>query len=250
MSMSDFALTYEISPIILTGGAAANVAGGMIPIVSLTESSNFDTGLLSGGDADDTSNFFAHFVPMPGATLIDQDIGRYAFANQAVAANAVITKPLVISMKMICPARGENGGYANKLAVLTALQKTIAQHNLSGGTYTVVTPSFSWENLVMLTLRDISANASAQPQTEWQWDFYQPLLTQQQANQAQNNLMSKASAGTQIQKADDGGVPWSSVDNTVGNPPSLAATSVVPAASGASGAQVSGPQSPIGTPTP
>lgn len=240
-----FQLAFEISPIILTGGLAQNVPGGMLPIVSLTEAANFVTGLLSGGDALNFDNFFAHFVPVPGATLIDQVIGEYSFANQAVAANAVITKPLMVSMRMICPANAR-GGYVTKLATMIALQAAIAQHNVSGGTYTVVTPAALWTDLVMLTLRDVSANGSAQPQTEWQWDFRKPLLTQAQANQAQNNLMSKISGGTQIQADGSGGVSWSGIAQTVGIPPSLATSSLVPAASSLLGAQTASPLGLLG----
>ena len=163
---SQFTLGYEISPILLTGaGIVPN--GQILPIVSLTEPSG------SGADQSDLDSFFAHFVPLPGSTLIDQVIGTYPFANQAVAANAVITQPLTISLKMICPARTSDG-YSGKSSIMTALQASIAQHNVSGGTYTVVTLAGVWENLVMKSLRDISANSSAQPQTEWQWDFIQP----------------------------------------------------------------------------
>lgn len=235
-----FQLAYEISPIVLTGGSAQDIPGGMLPIVSLTEGANFLTGLLSGGDAFNLDDFFAHFSPMPGGTIIDQDIGRYSFANQAVAANAVITKPLVISMKMICPAKG-NVGFAGKMATMTALQSTLSQHNVSGGTYTVVTPAATWTNLVMRAMRDITANASAQVQTEWQLDFEQPLLTQAQADQAQNNLLSKISGGVQTLKSAVGDLGWSSISNTIGIPSSLASSVVVPAATNLLGSGIAAP---------
>lgn len=242
-----FQLAFEISPIILTGGLAQNVPGGMLPIVSLTEAANFVTGLLSGGDAFNLDNFFAHFVPTAGATLIDQVIGEYPFANQGVAGNAVITKPLMVSLRMICPANAR-GGYISKLATMIALQSAIAQHNVSGGTYTVVTPAALWTDLVMLGLRDVSANSSAQAQTEWQWDFRKPLLTQAQADQAQNNLMSKISGGTAVQADGSGGVSWSGIAQTVGTPPSLAAPGVIPAASSLLGAQTASPGGVPGAP--
>lgn len=210
--------------------------GGSLPIVSLTEAANFTDGLLSGGsDFLDLDSYFAHFLPVVGGDLIKQKVAEYPFANQAVAANAVITDPLQISLRMICPARGP-GGYANKLATMQALQAAIAQHNVNGGTYTIATPSFYYTNCVMLALRDVSSNPSAQAQTEWQWDFRQPLLTQEQADQAQNNLMSKISGGTQLPMSADGGIPWSGLAPTVGNPASIAAPSIVGAAQNAGGA--------------
>ena len=105
MSIDQFKLTYELSPIILTGGIATNIPGGGLPIVSITEALNFTEGLLSGGEDLDLDDFFAHFVPLAGSSLIDQQIAKYPLANQTVAANAVITQPLNISMRMIVAAK-------------------------------------------------------------------------------------------------------------------------------------------------
>ena len=77
----------------------------MLPIISITEALNFTVGILSGGENIELDDFFANYQPIPGGTLIDQDIGEYPFANQSVAANAVIAKPLKIPMMMICPVR-------------------------------------------------------------------------------------------------------------------------------------------------
>lgn len=243
---SAFALSFEISPIVLTDGIAGNIPGGMLPIVSLLESGSFD-GLLSGGGDLSLDDFFAHFVPTTGGEIIKQRIGKYPFANAAVAANAVITDSKLVSLRMICPARAGSGGYAAKLATMTALQSAIAQHNSSGGTYTIATPSYFYTNCVMLGLRDVSSNGSAQSQTEWQWDFEQPLLTLQQAQQAQNNLMSKFSNGTQVPADSDGEVSWSGLGPTVGTPPSIAAPSVVGSAQNVGGAQNASPGRSTGT---
>lgn len=240
MSIEDFRLGFQFSPIILTGGIATNLQGGALPIISITQGSDFESGVLSGGNVD-VNKFFASFEPLPGATLIDQDIGEYPFANQTIAANATISKPLEISMRMICPARTDGNGFANKLAVITALQGKLAQHNGSGGTYTIATPSFYYTDCVMLGMSDVSAGESKQPQTAWQLDFRQPLLTLAQAQQAESNLMSKITNGTQVAKAPDGEVKWSGPDIIVGQPASLVAGSIIPAASGAPGAGVSGP---------
>jgi hypothetical protein len=235
--LAQFKLSFELSPIILTNGIAKNVPGGMMPIISLTEAQNFDTGLLSGSAGPDLDNFFANFIPLPNATLIDQDIGMYPFANQAVAANAVIAKPLAISYRMICPVR-QAGGYSAKLAVMMALQASLQQHNNSGGTYTLVTPSYIYVNCLMTSMRDISPlGDTAQKQTEWQLDFVKPLLTLDDAEQAQNSLMSKFTSGTQI----NGDPAWSGLPPTVGDPSSLAGPSIVPPASDLFGSGASGP---------
>lgn len=234
-----FQLSYQISPIILVGGIASDVPGGSIPIVSLTDSNQFDTGLLSNSGAfgKKPDDYFAQFVVMAGGTLISNQFGQYPFANNQVAANAVIAQPKNISVRMICPVR-EDGGYAQKLAIMTALQSSLAEHNNSGGTYTIATPFFTYTDCLMLEMRDVSSGETKQAQYEWQIDFWQPLLTLQQAQQAQNALMNKLSSGAAV----DGDPPaWSGLSTTTGSPPSLATPSVVPAAQGAAGAGVAAP---------
>jgi hypothetical protein len=232
--LAAFKLSFQASPIILTNGLAGAIPGGMLPIIAITEALNFTAGLLTGGTGlDDLDKLFAAFEPMPGGSLIRQKIGEYSFANQAVAANAVITDPLTISMLMKIPVRAP-GGYAIKLATMTALQAALAQHNGSGGTYTVATPSYFYVDCVMTDLVDVSGSGSHQAQHQWRFDFRKPLLTLQQAAQAQNSLMSQISGGAAI----TGQPAWSGLAPTVGVPPSLAATSLIPAASGVAGAGV------------
>lgn len=235
--LAAFKLSFNISPIILTGGVAGLIPGGMLPIISITEALNFGIGLLGGGGEDiDLDSFFCYFQPLGGSTFIDQQIGQYPFANQAVAANATIAQPLTVSMEMICPVR-EAFGYASKLATMTALQNTLAQHNASGGTYTVATPSRFYDNCILLRMVDTSGGNSKQAQERWRLDFVQPLLTLQQAEQAQNSLMGKISAGVPV-----GGDPpgWSGLPPTVGIPPSLAGPGVVPALSSLAAGSIAG----------
>lgn len=231
--LAAYKLAFQLSPIILTGGAAGLIPGGMLPIISLTEAVNFTTGLLSGGDLPDLDSFFANFQPIPGSTIIDNQVGEYPFANQRVAGNAIISQPLVVSLRMICPVRNPLG-YAAKLATMMSLQATLASHNNSGGTYTIATPSYFYTNCIMTGMKDVTGGESKQAQIVWQLDFRQPLLTLEEAAQAQNSLMSKISSGTAI----DGQPTWSGLGPTVGLPPSLAAPSLIPAASNAPGAGV------------
>lgn len=235
-----YTLSFRLSPIILTGGIASAMPGGILPIVALTQAVDFVFGLLQGAEDINLDQFFANFSPLPGATLIDNDIGEYPFANQAVAANAIIRNPLVISLLMISPAQGE-GGFGIKLATMIALQATLAQHNALGGTYTIATPSFFYPNCVMLRMTDASSGADmGQPQNTWRLDFRQPLLTLQDAQQAQNNLMSQISAGTQVMGL-NGGVSWSGLSPTVGNPTSIASPSIIPSSAPSSGTGVASP---------
>lgn len=226
-----FKLSFQLSPVILTGGAASAIPGGMLPIIALTEAADFVTGLLSGNVNDDMDSYFAHWYPIPGGKLANNSIGEYPFANQQVAANAIIANPLNISMRMVCPAKGESG-YALKLATMVALQSVISKHTNSGGTFTVATPAYFYTNLILLGITDVTSSAPKQPQSEWQWDFTQPLLTQAAANAAQNSMMDRLSQGLPSTGATSG------VDNTVGDTNSLATSAVAPAASNTAGTSV------------
>lgn len=219
-------LSFELSPIILNNGIAANIPGGMLPVIAITEAVNFVTGILSGGDVFDLDNFFANYLALPGATMIDQQIGRYPFANQAVAANAVIAQPLRVSMLMICPVR-ETFGYAKKLATMMALQSALKQHNASGGTYTVITPSAFYSDCLLTSLTDVSSSESKQVQDTWRWDFEQPLITLNQAQQAYNSAMGAIARGTETQGN------LSGLGSTINSPFTAMAPAVVPSASGA-----------------
>jgi len=186
-------LSFQLSPIILTDGVA-QFTGGMLPIIAITEAINFTTGLLGGSQNLDLNNFFANFGPLAGSTLIDNVYGEYTFANMATAANAVISEPLKISMKMTCPARSP-GGFASKLATLTALKTTLALHTNMGGSYTIATPAALYTNCLLRRLSDVSAGQPSQPQSIYQWDFEQPLLTEASAVQAFNGMMAKIAGG-------------------------------------------------------
>lgn len=185
-----YQLQYQISPIILTGGIASGVAGGLIPFVNISNAVSFVGGLLSGGTLTSLDESFAYFQPLPQSTLIEQDIGEYPFANQTTAANAVIQKPLHISMLMICPA-GAGGGYSSKSVVMQSIQTTVNQHNTSGGLYTILTPNFAYTNCVMRALVDVSGSGTHQVQWMYRWDFEQPLVTLQAAEQAYNAQMGQ-----------------------------------------------------------
>lgn len=243
MSLYDFQLSYEISPIILTGGSSSGVPGGMTPIVSLLQPGAFSDGLPGdGAQFMNLDDYFARFVVLPGSTLIDYAVGEYPFANQAVAANAMIAQPLKVSLLMICPVR--DGGYSGKLSTITSMQASLQDHINQGGTFTVATPSFLFPNLLLTNITDVTDGESKQVQVAWQWNFYKPLLTLEDAEAAQNNLMSKISNGTPV----DGDPPqWSGTPPTVGNPTSGAAPSTVPAASSLVGSSAAAPIRTTGT---
>jgi hypothetical protein len=219
-----FQAAYQLSPILLTGGLAASIGssigsaigggvggaigsaiGGALPLITFTEGASLLGNLLAGAAPTQP---FANFTVIPSGKLISQQIGRYPFANQNVAANAVIAEPLTVAVRMDCPA-GDPGTYVAKLAVLTALQAALTAHNASGGLYTILTPSFIYTNCIMTTLTDVSGAGSNQVQYQWLFEFEQPLVTLAAAQQAYSALINKIGGGTQIS-----GLPaWTSPSN-------------------------------------
>ena len=189
-----YQLGFEISPILLVNGIASQIPGGILPIVALTQAADFTLGLLNGANVPDLDSFFCHWKPLPGTTLINNQIGLYPFANQSVAANAVVAQPLGVSMLMMCPAQIE-GGYAAKTATMTVLQQTLQAHIAAGGVFTVMTPSGPFANCILTSVKDVSSGVSNQPQHTWQFDFQQPLTTLNQVTQVYNTLMSKIANG-------------------------------------------------------
>ena len=228
------------------------MSGATVPIIAYTQGDIFTGGLLSGGANLDYDDFFAHFQPMPGDTLVNNQIGTYPFANQATAANAIITLPLNISMMMICPARNP-GDYTQKQAVLSSLQTTLQQHILLGGLFSINTPGFLYTNCILIRVSDVSGGETKQVQFRWQWDFQQPLVTQEQAAQAYGALMNKLSNGTQVPMDASNNIPNSSAAYGVGNAFSGQSPAVVPSTgtSSALGFDSSGTERfPAGNPSP
>ena len=188
-------LAFEVSPIILTGGIASGTVDNMLPILAIM-GLGFLQGLLSSGGLS-VNDFPARFFPIPGGTLIANQAGEYPFANQVVAANAMIEDPLNISLEMISPVK-DTAGYLTKMPFYIALQGAFKQHNASGGLYHVMTPAFPYMNCVMVGMTDITDSGN-QKQIKWQLDFRRPLVTQQEAiNTLQNGKMSLISGGGKI----------------------------------------------------
>lgn len=205
-------LAFQCSPIILTNGVATQV-GGALPIIALTEGAGLLGSMLTGAGAvtqllesaaiigsllselPSLSNLFANYIVLPGGTMISNQIGMYPFANQAVAANAIITQPLQISVIMRVPATPSHG-FAVKLATMTALQSSLQQHNLSGGTYSVISPSYIYTDCLLTSMEDVGQD-DTQQQHSWRLDFVQPLVSVAAAQQAQNALMKQLSNGSQ-----------------------------------------------------
>lgn len=202
-------LAFQVSPILLQGGISA--PGTIIPIIALTgQLAGFVQGALSGGLNADA--FFARFVPMPGGSTVAQAVGMYPFANQQVAANATIQEPKNISLRMIAPVK-DTAGYLTKLPILSALSTSLSQHNNAGGTYIVATPAKIYAPALLLNVIDITGDQKQQ-QIEWQFNFIEPLISQQSAQQAYNGLMSKFASGQQVSASP----AWSGTDAASSSP--------------------------------
>lgn len=217
-------LLFQLSPIIFTNGMFGSIPGAMMPIIALTESINFPLGMLSGGEDIELDRFFANYQPLPGSTLIQQDVARYPFANSAVAANSTIRLPTRISLLMICPVQNKFGWF-EKLAVITALKAAFEQHNAMGGTYTIATPSAIYTNCLLLNMSDASVGMTKQVQNSYQLDFEKPLLTLEEAASVQNGLMNAITNGGQIDNP-----AFSGLGAASSGPGSLAGPGIIPAA--------------------
>jgi hypothetical protein len=183
VSQTAFELAYEISPIYLVNPLVPIP----VPLITLTEM--FDIPGIENGE------FFAHFKPLSNGTLEEWQIAEYPFANLTMAANAVIQMPLKISMLMVCPAQ-TGGGYTLKQAQLTALKLGIDTHIQSGGTFTILTPAYTYTNCLLTSLRDITPPSEKQVQIIYQWDFVQPLITTSAVSAIASNLIQGITNGT------------------------------------------------------
>lgn len=186
-----YTLAFEWSPILLTGGIATNI-GGVLPIIALTEGLSVISD-LADLNLQNISVPFAKFIFPGGNTLIRNDFGRYPFANQTVAANAVIEQPNIVSLVMTTTQFGE-AFYTRRLATMLALQSTLRQHCNQGGLFTVLTPSMIYQNCLLDSLTNNGGDVS-NPDQFWQWDFEKPLLTKEDSISAQNTLLGRLTGG-------------------------------------------------------
>lgn len=181
---------FQTSPIILSGGLFSSALGGVMALSGLVSTVVND---VTGSDVLPT----VRYVPLPGATVINNTVATYPFANKFVAGNAVIRNPKNVSLLMIAPVNSV-GGYLLKMATFMALQSTFEAHTAAGGTFHVFTPSYPFFDCVQTTMTDVTSGEGHQQQIMWQIDFVQPLITQQQAQTAFNGMLSMISGGQQL----------------------------------------------------
>lgn len=206
VSIQGFKREYQIAPILLVQGIATQLPNGQMTILTLTEGSD------TVNYADD-NEYFAHFEPLPGGTLVDFTPAEYPFASMNMAANAMLQNALRVSLKMQCPVRNNAHNYPALQATITRIQQQLTAHILAGGSFTVATPGFIYSNCLLLNVRDISNAGDKKVQGVWQFDFAAPLITQQAATQTFNNLYAKLAGGLPV-----GNPPTNSgIDTSIGN---------------------------------
>ena len=227
MSRQNFALRYQKCPILLVQGSGSAVPGTTIPITNITQANRYPKGVTQQASGLSLDNYLFDFYPLSGASLIDNQVATYPFLNQTIAANAIITQPLRVSLIMLAPVN-QAQGYAQKDSVFNSLKNALDLHISQGGTFTVLTPSYIYLNCLLTGLHDISAGDPKRPQDRWQWDFIQPLITAQQAQQVMSSAMSKLGNGLQYQANAKGSLLWSGLAPAVGSQQGGVAASAVP----------------------
>jgi hypothetical protein len=211
--LSFYQLLYQITPIFLNGGIATNIGGNIVPIMALLNPNAYNVLFAGGSSSWDMDSYFGIFQPISGGSLIQQQIAEYPFANLSVAANAIVRNPIEVSLVMVTPMKTQYA-WAVKNATMTALKSALDTHNNMGGTYTVFTPAYTYYDMVMLGLSDMSNPQIVTPQNTWKWDFRKPLIAQQDLVFAENNLYAKITGGIQTS------TEWTSALTALGLPAS------------------------------
>jgi len=204
-----FSLANQASPIILTNGIA-NSIGGYMPIIAITEAVGLREIASLATTGEMPSQYFANFRPVPGSTLIKNEVAMYPFFTQQIAANAQIQQPLNVSMLMVAPA-GQGTPFPTKLATMSAMKSMLDVHTNLGGTYIVVTPSWIYTNCLLTQISDVSTDETNQSQWVYQWDFVQPLLTFPGFNTVENAATSLLTDGGTFLPDASGSLNWSGV---------------------------------------
>ena len=221
-------LSYQICPIVLTGGVATAIPGGMLPLINLVSAGGTLTlpNTLNQGqgppnprfDPTDLDNAFGAFNVLPGGTLLQMSIGKYPFANQDVAANATIREPLSVSVIMDAPMRGPNP-WQVKQTVMSSLKATLDLHNNKGGTYVLATPAFIYDNLILVALTDNSRGNNSLPQNAWRFDFERPLVALRDLQGSLSSIMAKIGLSLPVNSQSFIGPPTEQQALNAGLPP-------------------------------
>lgn len=183
--LASFQRTYQLAPIVFQNGIAGE--GSSVSIVDVLE---------AGRNPQSYDEYFANFKPLPGGTLANWGVAEYPLAALTVAANAVVQMPLNVSLLMQCPVKTAPGNtYVEKAAALQSMQKAVQSHILQGGWFDVLTPGYAYLGCLLLGIKDVTTADTKQVQLLYQWDFVQPLISQEQAQNAQTQYIKAISQG-------------------------------------------------------
>lgn len=238
---------YQVSPIILTDGIAVNQPGQMQLLISLLAPPSLDLG-PNVKNLNPLDTAFGAFNVLPGGNLVAQTIPKYPLADMTMAANAIVRDPIQVSLIWDIPMKGRNT-WGNRLSTMQNLKGILDSHNNAGGRYIILTPSYYYDNCIMVSLTDNSRGQGVLPQNAWRFDFERPqVVTTMDATGAQSILMRKITGGLQTPGA------WSyPATGGIGGQPNLSPgpntpAPVAPAVAGAP-MQLPGstPASPVGT---
>jgi hypothetical protein len=197
MSLVEMKARYQVAPIILTGGIASMVTGNAVSLLTLTQPNllpmagndstlrqNLITALQLNNPSfanaylppdNDLDDAFGAFTVLPGGTLCVNTVPKYPLASMTMAANAIVREPINISLIWDTPMRGPNA-WISKLTTMIALKAVLDLHNNAGGMYTVMTPAFYYDNLILTSLADNSRGGNPLPQNAWRFDFERPMI--------------------------------------------------------------------------
>lgn len=191
-----YKLAFETSPILLTGGIA-ELAGGVLPIIAISEGLNLGVNALIGNFEGLTQGepFFS-FKPSAGGTVIQNTVGTYPFLNQTTAANSIITEPLHFSLIAYCPVDSNKKPF-DRLIKFETIMNALTYHNNNGGLYTVLTPSYIYRDCFLTSVVDLQSGAddNGQSQVTWRFDFLKPLIAEGKTQQVLSSFLNKANGG-------------------------------------------------------
>jgi hypothetical protein len=210
MSIDTIELYYQKNPLAFVNGIANGAPGQILTFLDIVPEN------------------FADFEVLPGAVATSYDVASYCFANQVAAANAVVTQPNTVSLRMICPVRE---GFQRRQEIFSAFMNALDEHQLSGGVFNVATPMVLYNNCILKSVSDMGGDDKT-PQVFWELTFLQYLTTEQAAELALNAMMSKLAAGLPVEDPAE----WSGEDaNTYGTPTTSSANASQTAAASAGG---------------
>ena len=99
------------------------------------------------------------------------------------------------------------------------MRSSIEAQIAAGGTFHVATPAHIYLDCLLNSITDVtSGEMGKQQMVQFEWSFFQPLVSQQQAQAAQNSLMAKLTGGQQIIPSGLAGTSiWSSAATAIGS---------------------------------